>query len=1246
MILLAVLAAWDSYAQNLAPMQEAANVKVFGINEFGYSIFVNDILEDSNGSMLLASTSGLWVMNSKSLGLYYTESNAGLTKLKIDKKNNVFVIGHSDIGYFVPLENGRLQYVSLKEDVDLKTEEFFDIQIVDDLVCYIGKHNVYVFDYQSLKKVDVGDLVNSFQFAGKTYLLSKHGLVLSFDGRHTKPVIDISPLKLRISNLKFLPYSDSSMFIGDEVTLYKTSAKSFSSDNIDDLSNFKLLWHIDSGNYDTKFSDLVYDKELDLIAISSNKGIWVVTLKGKHMHTLNYYAGLPHNDVRNLYFDSRHNLWAALSDCVVKIELNSSCVSYSNHQGIQDAALSFAHLGDDYYCGSFNHINKAKLFHDNDDHTVFEAVKYDNSLGDNPCWNIQELYGHVLACTSDGLYELNGLTANKLLDIGKVYYFAVSKLLPGKLLISSVKGLYIVDCQVIKNKLVFGEPRIVEGLNFPLWSVKVADNGTIWLSSLFDGIFYVNPKDPELKRFSLVNIGKNHGFELTRQMRFDVYGDNIAIYANNRFLSKIPKNKDFVSSDLVFSCDTSLANVIGSYYNVFGLDTLGNLFISGYSEYMYAKYVDGSYKIDTVVFNENLHTIYSIYKHDSLLYVCSDIGLMKYNLNSKSSHQPQKNPFNVLINEISVNGNQIFQGLKYFEEGKPRIYSPEDFSPVELGDDINSLRFSFSSAFFDNPDQLYYSYLLEGQDDEWSDFSKDFYHEFGRLSPGTYTFKVMARNCAGVKSNVAIFVFKIDYPWYWRWWSISLYSVLLMAIIWYSVKFKTRKLHTENKLLVMKTTEQGTEITRQSEQLRLLSLVASSTTNAIIILDSEGYFNYVNDSFKVIYGYSLQEYKDKFGDNYFVSELLNNKEHFKKIRHAIENMKSESFENCHVMKDEIHRTWVQVAMDPIFSADGKLCNWIICETDISSLKRAEEDSYQQTQMLTEAYLELSERQAQIEYQKIQFMEIHKRLETGYKQLHLQNLTIKESIRYAQNIQNSILPSNDEIAEFLDFFIIYMPKDIVSGDFYIYEKLSNDSFIMIVADCTGHGVPGAFMSIIGHNILYQIIKNENITEPIQILEQLSKRFAESLKQEMDPNADGMEISICKFDRCAEGYDVTFSGTRNSIYFYSKQQSQIFRIRGSKRQMGYMTDIMKTYTFENHKFKLTKDDFLIMLSDGLVDQCNPKRVRFGSQRFTEMVVLNSDLTMRDMGNSIIKSLQDFSDGCDQRDDITVIGLKPKF
>ena len=129
-------------------------------------------------------------------------------------------------------------------------------------------------------------------------------------------------------------------------------------------------------------------------------------------------------------------------------------------------------------------------------------------------------------------------------------------------------------------------------------------------------------------------------------------------------------------------------------------------------------------------------------------------------------------------------------------------------------------------------------------------------------------------------------------------------------------------------------------------------------------------------------------------------------------------------------------------------------------------------------------------------------------------MNLQNKKINSSIQYAQNIQQAILPLENNIGKYFDHFIIYKPKDIVSGDFYWYTELENRVYLASV-DCTGHGVPGAFMSMIGSRLLNEIVIEKEITDPAKILALLNSKIIEALRQNETENADGMDVCLICF-----------------------------------------------------------------------------------------------------------------------------------
>jgi serine phosphatase RsbU (regulator of sigma subunit) len=196
-----------------------------------------------------------------------------------------------------------------------------------------------------------------------------------------------------------------------------------------------------------------------------------------------------------------------------------------------------------------------------------------------------------------------------------------------------------------------------------------------------------------------------------------------------------------------------------------------------------------------------------------------------------------------------------------------------------------------------------------------------------------------------------------------------------------------------------------------------------------------------------------------------------------------------------------------------------------------------------------------------------------------------NKHITDSIRYAKRIQEAFLPTEENICAHLkNAFVLYKPKDIVSGDFYWIEKKGN-KILFAVVDCTGHGVPGAFMSIIGFNGLNQIVNEYNYTKPSEILTQLNKNISNTLSQKVEDSKirDGMDIAICSIDM--ENMTMEFAGAYSPLFIV--RNGEVLKTKGDKHPIGNFVGV-ENYEFTNHEFKLVPNDKIYIFSDGFVDQ----------------------------------------------------------
>ena len=289
------------------------------------------------------------------------------------------------------------------------------------------------------------------------------------------------------------------------------------------------------------------------------------------------------------------------------------------------------------------------------------------------------------------------------------------------------------------------------------------------------------------------------------------------------------------------------------------------------------------------------------------------------------------------------------------------------------------------------------------------------------------------------------------------------------------------------------------------------------------------------------------------------------------------------------------------------------------------------------------------------YNRYQFKKkANKLLQVQKEQIQLQNKNIMDSISYAKRIQNAILIPREEINKYLtNCFILYKPRDVVSGDFYYFSK-KGDRIIISAVDCTGHGVPGAFMSMIGNELLNQIVNQKNILEPNQILGELNDGVMGALRQneEDSDSIDGMDLALCNID--LHNKTIDYAGAHNPLYIVRNNMdgklkngeptvSELEVIKADKIAIGGAI-LGSDRKFTNHTVHLNSGDAIYMFSDGYWDQFGgPRNKRFKSKKFKEIILGIQDKPMQEQHDFLDKTIEDWRGDYEQTDDITVIGIR---
>jgi ligand-binding sensor domain-containing protein/serine phosphatase RsbU (regulator of sigma subunit) len=573
----------------------------------------------------------------------------------------------------------------------------------------------------------------------------------------------------------------------------------------------------------------------------------------------------------------------------------------------------------------------------------------------------------------------------------------------------------------------------------------------------------------------------------------------------------------------------------------------------------------------------------SVFIKDGILYSATNNGILSYRIRPVNSDSIK--PV-ALITKLMIN------------------YKPSSLdSSAELKYNQNNLSIEFNGIWTKNPEKLVFRYQLRGFEKDWKYTSLAQVINYNNLDAGDYVFVVQSKNDEDVWSDPVEYRFSIAAPiwksaWFW------IVTTLTVAFgIYFFIKWRIRALQKENLILEEKVTQRTREIEKQSEiiaaankELEQLSIVASRTDNVVLILSPNGDIEYVNESFSRLNNLSLQEIQEK-KLNIFASS--NNSKIKDYVTDAVTNRRSVKYESLNEKNPE-NLVWEASTLTPIFDEHDNLRKLIIIDSDITESKRQ---------------------------QKI---------------IEQKNKDITDSIEYARKIQTAILPSRDKIHKSLpNAFVFYKTKDIVSGDFYWFTEKENFCIIAAI-DCTGHGVPGAFMSLIGYNILNKIVNENNITDPALILKNLNLGVIDALHSNQNSNSqDGMDAAICKIYFNENRMD--YAGAMRPLWIVNGEN--VTEIKADKIPIGTKQDPQRPeINYTTHTLNPGKDDVYYIFTDGYADQFGgEKGKKMGSARFKELLVSIQKMNFDAQEQRIKEEHLNWKQDNEQVDDLCVIGFR---
>lgn len=414
--------------------------------------------------------------------------------------------------------------------------------------------------------------------------------------------------------------------------------------------------------------------------------------------------------------------------------------------------------------------------------------------------------------------------------------------------------------------------------------------------------------------------------------------------------------------------------------------------------------------------------------------------------------------------------------------------------------------------------------------------------------------------------------------------------------------------------------EDITQEVEKNEKIIKLFTATENSPNSVIILDNEKRITYVNNAFEKITGYKSDEIIGKS------ISILNSEEHEKEFYDNIWNTiySGNIWQGTIINKrknGELY--WDASTVIPLENDEKKIIGYVCNDIDITYQIKTQE-----------------------------------KLKNTLHKLNEKNEEIYSSLKYAQRIQNALIPDEKHvIGLFKNAFVLFLPRDIVSGDFYWTHESFSNKFIAVV-DCTGHSVPGAFLSIIGFNLLESSVKEQKINTPSKILDFIGNRlnilFSKTSNRQIIQ--DDMEVSIAMIN--FENKIIQFASSRNRLYLVRKvinndvyedffnlvtvnSSNKLFKIKGNRQ---FLAKKKENFRFSNFSFKYTQNDCIYMTTDGYYDQFGDvKNSKFKRVNFEKLLLNISETPTTEQKEILLYKLLKWKGETPQTDDITVIGIK---
>ncbi len=1172
--------------------------------------------QNKDGIMFFGNFEGLLVYDGVEWNKIITEKNTKINSLKAEE-DFLYIGGENEIGK-IDLSDEEPSFLPLHTDLDIGTVQ--KILWYQKHLTFIAEKAILSLEGDKLKVLwespnDTLQIQDAFLHQENLYLETGYNL-WKFDNRllHLTPKGKAMPNFLQ--TVAILNGSDHVHLVSEGYGIFR-----FRNDSIVRAPLF------DNKALDNKaISCAIFTSKNEIILGSERHGIFRFSESGKLLESVAKKEGLQNNKIHALHQDHHGKIWASLNNGISLVDFYLPFRYLSSAVGLRGEIFGMTDFnGKKYFYGNQGvYIWKNKTFE------ILPEIS-------TACWDIKPYNNSLLFATSNGVLLLNG---NRREFISDRFTFSLwTDPEKNRVYTGELDGLG----QLVPSKKKWKDLGIIHKTEKEVRALLKTDD-QLWLdmrseeiakldlsTGEFEHFNHKNSKLPELISYK-ANIVDNKLMVSTKEGVFTFSNKSFTQFhllenggADNKNISTIAQNKD---EGIWFTNwnEMSLKHAI-KHGETFRTDP--NLHLN--------------YLNDFAAWN-------IVPDRAGRIWLTGPEGVVSYN-----SYQPDSLPeFSPIIREVRIGEDSLL-----FQNSLSSDLSWPTYSFTYKN---NTVLFKFGANNYQAKGTLYFQFWLEGDANSWSPWTKINEKEFTNLHYGSYTLKLRAKNVFGQVSETTTFQFEIRKPFSQSYWAYALYVLFTLSLIYIVIRWRINslnkeKIHLEN--IIKERTEEVTVskteielksqlITDKNQELQRINQIVQAINAEI---DFNNLLRSILERLKVVKGMDTAVVLQRDAEGLFKVDATWGfaKDKLSGLTLELETVEAMFLENSEEFFDELF-VKEQIKIDApdimlswnyprssitiVITIDSQIEGFLIL-TNHSSLAAFDERDQSLLKNLKEHLVSAFIKTSLL----ASVQQTNKQLSETNAIIVKQQEDIRGSIQYASRIQTAVMPTDDVLQNSLpDHFVLLRPRDIVSGDFYWLQRVG-DIVLYAAADCTGHGVPGAFVSMLAISFLNEIVNNEGIIKPSEILEVLREKIKISLKQN-DPGSeqkDGLDIALCSINRKTN--ELQYSGAYNSLYII--RDNELEEIKATRNPIAIF---IREKPFENHIRQLQKGDVIYSFSDGYADQFGgEKGAKFYARRFRETLLGIHKKPMEEQKEILTKELDEWRGDIEQVDDVLVFGVR---